>query len=206
MTRIAHYIRSAHWDREWYEPFQGYRLRLVSMLDEVLEQFDSDPTLKYTMDGQSIPIHDYLEIRPEQTSRIQKLISEQRLKVGPWYVAPDEWLVCGESLIRNLQMGIELAGQLGAPASRAGFACDQFGHVGQLPQIFDQLGIGGAFVWRGTNEREHHGHFMWKSPDGTAIPAYRFGKSGYGMLAYRVRDVFEPTKPLVPSEAVTKLI
>jgi alpha-mannosidase len=37
MNRTAHYIRSTHWDREWYQPFQGYRMRLVSMLDEVLE-------------------------------------------------------------------------------------------------------------------------------------------------------------------------
>src|ERR1019366_7533229 len=145
MTRIAHYVRSAHWDREWYEPFQGYRMRLVSMLDEVLEQLARDPTFKYTMDGQSIPIHDYLEIRPEQTSRIQKFITEQRLKVGPWYVAPDEWLVCGESLIRNLERGIQDAQRWGGTSSLAGFACDQFGHIGQLPQIFAQFGIGGAF-------------------------------------------------------------
>src|ERR1700729_3249174 len=114
MKHIAHYIRSAHWDREWYEPFQGYRMRLVSMLDEVLEHLEKDPSFRFTMDGQFIPIQDYLEIRPERLGQIKKHVAAGRLKVGPWYVAPDEWLVCGESLIRNLEMGIELAGQLGA--------------------------------------------------------------------------------------------
>jgi alpha-mannosidase len=206
MTRNAHYIRSTHWDREWYEPFQGYRMRLVSMLDEVVETMRGDADFKFVMDGQAIPVFDYLEIRPERGEAIRRLAAEGRFKVGPWYVAPDEWLVCGESLVRNLEMGIETANGLGAPSSRAGFVCDQFGHIGQLPQIFDQFGIAGAFIWRGTTERENHGHFLWQSPDGTTLPTYRFGPSGYCTLAYRVRDVFAPEKPLNVHEAVERLV
>jgi len=66
MTRIAHYVRSTHWDREWYEPFQGYRMRLVSMLDEVLENLRKDSAFKFVMDGQTIPVYDYLEVRLEK--------------------------------------------------------------------------------------------------------------------------------------------
>jgi alpha-mannosidase len=204
MARTAHYIRSAHWDREWYQPFQGFRMRLVSMLDEVLDTLSTDPAFRFVMDGQTIPIDDYLEIRPEKSELVRQFVTDGRLKVGPWYVAPDEWLVSGESIIRNLEMGIERAEKLGAPSSRAGFVCDQFGHIGQLPQIFDQFGIGAAFVWRGTNEK--NAHFLWQSPDGTKLPTYRFGPSGYGMLAYRVRDVFKPEKPLELEDAIAKLV
>ena len=206
MPRIAHYVSSTHWDREWYEPFQGFRMRLVSMLDEVFDTFDCDPEFKkFYMDGQVIPILDYLEIRPENRERIGKYLTNGRLRIGPWYVLPDEWLVCGESLVRNLQYGMEVAKQLGAEPSRTGFACDMFGHVGQMPQIFDQLGIPVAFVWRGTYEKEHHGHFNWAAPDGTTVPAYRFGRRGYCSYAFEVRrvNIFES---FVLDDAVDRLV
>ncbi|MDB5325895.1 MAG: alpha-mannosidase, partial [Phycisphaerales bacterium] len=64
MKRIAHYIRSSHWDREWYEPMQHLRMRLVATLDEVLAHLAADADFRFDTDGQSIPIEDYLEIRP----------------------------------------------------------------------------------------------------------------------------------------------
>ena len=191
MARTAHYVASTHWDREWYEPYQGFRMRLVSMLDEVFATFESDPAFKsFVMDGQVIPILDYLEIKPENRKLVESYVRKGRLKLGPWYVLPDEWLVSGESLVRNLQTGIELAGEFGAPSSRAGFMCDMFGHVGQMPQIFDQMNIPVSFVWRGTLEKESPGHFNWKAPDGTITPAYRFGRTGYCTYAFAVRDPF----------------
>src|SRR4051812_32959370 len=175
MPRTAHYVISTHWDREWYEPLQGYRMRLVSLLDEVFDTFERDPPFSiFTMDGQYIPIADYLEVRPERAECVRRYVKQGRLKVGPWYVLPDEWLVSGESLIRNIQLGLRLSSKLGAPPSRAGFACDLFGHISQLPQLFQQLGIPFGYVWRGTYEREHKGHLNWQSPDGTVLPAYRF--------------------------------
>ena len=187
--RTAHYLVSTHWDREWYEPFQGFRMRLVSLLDEVFETFDKDPAFRsFVMDGQVIPIHDYLEIRPEKRELVERFVREGRLKLGPWYVQPDEWLASGESIVRNLQMGMRLSMELGASPPWAGFACDQFGHVGQMPQIFDQLGIPAAFVWRGSPVREHVRHFNWKAPDGTVIPTYRFGRRGYCSYYFRVRQ------------------
>src|SRR3954449_9834702 len=130
MPRVAHYVASTHWDREWYEPLQGYRMRLVSLLDEVLDTLARDPAFKiFTMDGQFIPVNDFLEIRPEKRETLQLFAREGRFKAGPWYVLPDEWLVSGESIIRNIQLGMRLADELGGGTSRAGFACDLFGHI-----------------------------------------------------------------------------
>jgi alpha-mannosidase/mannosylglycerate hydrolase len=205
--RTAHYVISTHWDREWYEPLQGFRMRLVSMLDEVFDTLERDPAFKtFVMDGQYIPIADYLEIRPEKLETIRRFVREGRFKAGPWYVLPDEWLVSGESLIRNLQLGMRLAAELGAPSSRAGFACDLFGHISQLPQIFTQLGIPFAYIWRGTYEREHHGHLNWKSPDGTSIPSYRFGRVGYCSWAFDVRESHKPDERFNPEAAVQKVV
>ena len=71
MTRTAHYVSSTHWDREWYESFQGFRMRLVTLLDEVIETLERDPAFaSFVLDGQVIPLHDYLEVRPERADRV----------------------------------------------------------------------------------------------------------------------------------------
>lgn len=188
MTRTAHFIASTHWDREWYEPFQGFRMRLVSMLDEVLETLNSDPDfVSFMTDSQSVMLLDYLAIRPERTARVRELLRTGRLVTGPWYVLPDEWLVSGESLIRNIELGRQVARELGGEPMSAGMVVDQFGHISQLPQIFSQFGFPMAFVWRGTSERAHKGHFVWHGPDGSALPTYRFGVSGYPSIEFHFR-------------------
>jgi len=45
-------VPHTHWDREWYEPFQRFRLRLVALLDEVLDTMEREPGYHFTLDGQ----------------------------------------------------------------------------------------------------------------------------------------------------------
>ncbi len=207
MARTAHYVASTHWDREWYEPFQGFRMRLVSMLDEVFDTMERDPSFRtFVMDGQVIPVLDYLEIRPEREETVRRFAREGRLRLGPWYVLPDEWLVSGESIVRNIEYGMALAREYGAEPSRAGFLCDMFGHTGQMPQILTGFGSPAAFIWRGTHEREHHGIVRWESPDGTALPTYRFGPDGYCTYAFKVRGAFRTDEPFVFEDTVGRLV
>ena len=55
-----------HWDREWYESFQGFRSRLVEMADALLDGLDrrSDYNV-FHFDGQTIVLEDILEISPD---------------------------------------------------------------------------------------------------------------------------------------------
>ena len=185
-----HYIVSTHWDREWYESFQGFRYRLVRLMDRAIEGLESG-RLKgpFTLDGQVIPIEDFLEIRPEKRAQVEAMIAAGKIVVGPWYAMPDEFTVPGESLIRNLRMGHEMARAYGSQASKGGFMCDMFGHNSQMPQIFKGFGVRGAFLWRGTNLVDTR-NFIWEGADGTRIPAYRFGKIGYCSFAIGVRGKF----------------
>lgn len=186
--RKVHFVVSTHWDREWYQSFQGFRHRLVSMFDELLDTMDRDPRFhSFQTDGQSILLEDYLEIRPEREAGIKRLAREGRLEIGPWYVLPDEFLVSGESLIRNIKEGIRVSAKFGNP-SQAGFVADIFGHNSQIPQIMRGFGIDNFFMWRGTNEKERKANFRWCSPDGSEVLAYRFGpRWGYCDYTYRVR-------------------
>jgi len=91
-------VPHTHWDREWYLPFEFFRLRLGSVVDGVLDTLERDPSFtSFTLDGQAIVLEDYLEVRPEHAGRLQALLEAGRLEVGPSYVLPDEILVGGES-------------------------------------------------------------------------------------------------------------
>src|SRR5690349_18351178 len=61
--RTVHVVPHTHWDREWYRPFQSFRMRLVDCVDTVLDMMDADPRFAFTLDGQLATVDDYLEIR-----------------------------------------------------------------------------------------------------------------------------------------------
>ena len=104
------YLSGTHWDREWYQTFQGFRNRLVETVDDMIDYLEKDDKFGvFHFDGQTIVLEDYAEIAPENTDRLKKLISDGKIKVGPWYDMPDEFLLSGESLIRNLMKGTRLA-------------------------------------------------------------------------------------------------
>ncbi len=187
MNRKAHYVLSTHWDREWYQPFQDYRYRLVQLVDRILDGWQREELRgPFQTDGQAVMLEDYLEVRPERAEQVRQLAREGRFVVGPWYVLPDEFLVSGESLVRNLRLGRQVARSLGGQPSNAGFLCDMFGHNSQMPQILAGFGIRGAFVWRGCNLIDEH-LFRWRGADGTELPTYRFGRVGYCSYASQVR-------------------
>jgi alpha-mannosidase/mannosylglycerate hydrolase len=205
MPRKAHYVVSTHWDREWYQTFQDYRYRLVQLLDRVLEGWQREDLCgPFQTDGQAVILEDYLEVRPERAEQVSQLVREGRFVVGPWYVLPDEFLVSGESLIRNLRLGRETASRLGGRPSSAGFLCDMFGHNSQMPQILAGFGIRGGFLWRGINLVDQH-LFIWRGADGTELPVYRFGKIAYCSYAVQVRGA-NPSEPRpTPDEIETRL-
>lgn len=185
--RRCHYVVSTHWDREWYQTFQAFRFRLIKLMDRVLEGWRTGELAgPLQADGQAIMLEDYLEVRPERREEIERHAREGRLIIGPWYAMPDEFLVSGESLVRNLRFGHESARALGGEPSRAGFACDMFGHNSQLPQIYAGFGIIAALVWRGLNTWDRR-NLLWEGADGTTLPTYRFGRVGYCTFALDVR-------------------
>lgn len=193
-VRNVHYVLSSHWDREWYQTFQGFRQRLVHLLDRALRDLKSGELRgPFTTDGQAIMLEDYLEVRPEREAEVRELVRTGRLHVGPWFVLPDEWLVSGESLVRNLELGRAIARRLGGTPSSAGFACDLFGHVSQLPQVLHGFGIHNAMVWRGLEPRAS-ALFWWEAADGTRVLAYRFPRTAYCDYSWDVRRCHQHDK------------
>ena len=176
-----HLVPHTHWDREWYRPFQSFRMQLVDLVDRVLEMLEAEPDFAFTLDGQLATIDDYLEIRPEQAERIAGHVRSGRLAIGPWQILMDEFLVSGETLVRNLEAGWARATDFGEPMA-VGYLPDMFGHVAQMPQILRRAGIADAVVWRGVPASVDRHAFRWESPDGSWVRV-EYLPAGYGNAA-----------------------
>jgi alpha-mannosidase len=163
VTLVPH----THWDREWYEPFSVFSERLVEMMDTLLD-LEAAGFPHFHLDGQTAMIDDYLERRPERADELALRVRDGGLSAGPWVAQMDEFLASGESHIRNLEMGLTRARELGRVLD-VGYMPDQFGHIGQMPQILRAGGLGRAMVWRGVPREVASSTFRWRSPDGSEV-------------------------------------
>jgi len=202
-----HFVPHTHWDREWYITFQISRVRLVHLLDGLLDLLERDSTYThFTLDGQTIVLDDYLDVRPERREQLERFVRAGRLLIGPWTVLPDEFLVSPESLVRNLRLGRRKAAEFGGSMS-VGYVPDPFGHIGQLPQILRGFGIEDAAFRRGLGPEPCE--LWWEAADGSRV-LVSYLREGYDNAARLPREpaafaaaVASRDRALVPHSAVS---
>ncbi|TYP69496.1 alpha-mannosidase [Paenibacillus methanolicus] len=179
----AHLISHTHWDREWYMSYERHHVRLIELMDTLLDTFDLDPDYRtFFLDGQTIILDDYLQVRPERAEQLARHIREGRLIIGPWYILQDEFLTSSEANVRNLQIGHQDAARYGSVVAKIGYFPDSFGNIGQAPQLFAQAGIDNAFFGRGVKPtgfnnqvsesasfESPYSEMMWQAPDGSSV-------------------------------------
>ncbi len=178
----VHVISHTHWDREWYQDFQGFRQRLVFQTDAMLDVLENYPEFKcFHLDGQTCCVLDYLEIAAYNEARLRKQLLAGRVSIGPWFVMPDELLLSGESLTRNLMLGHRICRDFGVAPMPIGHVSDVFGHCSQLPQILAGFGIDCVLLNRGTTaEDDETSEMIWVGADGTESLIVRaFPDTGY---------------------------
>ncbi|MFU1796632.1 alpha-mannosidase [Paenibacillus azoreducens] len=181
-AKTVHIISHTHWDREWYLPYEKHHMRLIKLMDNLLATLQTDPDFKsFHLDGQTIMLEDYLQIRPEKRPLLEKYVREGRIHIGPWYILQDEFLTSSEANVRNLLYGIKDAKRFGA-VSRTGYFPDSFGNMGQAPQLLLQAGIENSVFGRGVkptgfnNEvseqaayESPYSEMVWEAPDGSRV-------------------------------------
>ncbi len=198
---VGHVVPHTHWDRAWYYPFEQFRLRLVKLMRKLLDILERDPSYKFHLDSQTIVIEDFLAVCPEQRERLIKFVRNGQLAIGPFYVQPDQFLVSGESLIRNLNIGLRQSAELGG-AEMVGYQADNFGHPAQLPQILQGFhigsfmtnmsrGIGREGIKKGRVQR-------WFAPDGVSSVCAYF-MVGYANFYYWGFDNLNPADYPTPA-------
>lgn len=203
----AHVVSHTHWDREWYRTFQQFRMRLVEMTDYLIDLMESNPDYKYfVFDGQTIVLEDYLEIRPENEKRLRSLIEQGRILIGPWYNQPDEFLVSGECMIRNLMRGKQQCDEYGNYMA-VGHVPDAFGHISQLPQILQGFGIDNAVLMRGITADQVDSEFTWRGSDGSEVLAVKLpDNNSYSNFLYRLLDTLKhDDKPIDEDQTLGEL-
>jgi alpha-mannosidase len=200
MSRPVAVVAHTHWDREWYAPFEYFRARLGELVDTLLAELDDNPGFRrFLLDGQMAVVDDYLSVRPDAANTIRRLNTSGRLAMGPWYVLMDEFCVSGETMVRNLQLGLARAAAFGG-AMPVGYLPDMFGHVGQMPQLLLQAGLAHAVVWRGVPASVTCTGFWWAAPDGSRVRA-EYLPVGYANGAYLPGDAADLVRRVQAHEA-----
>jgi mannosylglycerate hydrolase len=163
-----HIVPHTHWDREWYFTLEEFRYRLIKLMDTLLRCMEDESITYFVLDGQTIALSDYLEIRPENRERLEKLIRNRRLIIGPWYTQPNTFMSGAEAQVRNLLRGKQDMSKYGAVMSNINYLPDQFGFNSQMPQLmagFEMTHLVGA---RGLPKCSHT-YIKWEGSDKTTV-------------------------------------
>lgn len=181
-------VTHSHLDREWYRTAEAFRSRLVDTLDAALAMAEADPEFVFVLDGQSIVLEDFLELRPTARDAVVAAIARRQLSFGPWYVQPDGFIPSAESIVRNLLEG-RAAGVPFGSMSEVGYLPDTFGHPACLPMVLQGFGLKAFCFRRGMGDAKDQlpSEFRWEAPDGSAVLALYLAL-GYAGAAFLPPD------------------
>lgn len=182
MQKKVFIISHSHWDREWYMPYEQHHMRLIQLIDDLLEIFEKDPDFdSFHLDGQMIILEDYLQVRPEKKAALQRAINAGKLRIGPFYILQDDFLTSPEANVRNMLVGRELSKEWGTPVM-LGYFPDTFGNMGQTPQLMKKADLDVAAFGRGVRPigfdnrvlemgdySSQYSEMWWQGPDQTKI-------------------------------------
>lgn len=189
MVKKVFVVPHTHWDREWFFTSDQAKVYLLKDLKDVLDHLEASGQYgSFLLDGQSSLIEDYLNWRPQERKRVEKLVKEKKLILGPWYTQTDQYLASGESIINNLRIGMKQSDELGGHMNVA-YVPDSFGQESSMPQIYQQLGIDDAVLYRGFSlDDTKQSEFTWQGEDGSEISVFRMA------CGYFIGGVVDETK------------
>ncbi|NCC54009.1 MAG: alpha-mannosidase [Erysipelotrichia bacterium] len=180
MKKKIHVVPHSHWDREWYFTTSRSKVYLMKDLKDVLDTLDDDKEFKhYMLDAQGSLLDDYIKWMPQDKERIERLVKEGKLMIGPWYTQSDLMLISAESIVRNMYYGMKRCESFGKYMNVA-YVPDSFGQSGNMPQIYRQFGIEDTLFWRGvSDEMVQYTDFNWRGDDGSLVFAKQIPNGYY---------------------------
>lgn len=169
-------VSATHWDREWYFTENTSSVLLQRFFKDL-----SDVEHKFTLDGQSSLLENYVETENVEP-KLKKLMEDGNLQIGPLYAQSDVLNSTFGTTQYNILYGKKTIEEFGAKKVDTVFMPDTFGFNEQLPQIFVKNGYSNFTFWRGMKiaDQSIGNSFWWKGIDGTKINATAMLK-GYGL-------------------------
>ncbi|MEG2874523.1 glycoside hydrolase family 38 C-terminal domain-containing protein [Carnobacterium sp.] len=186
-----HVVAHTHWDREWYFSDNEAFIQFSYHMDEVIYALENGELDYYYLDGQLSILDDYLKVYPNQEAKIKELVEGNKLFIGPWYTQMDEFVVAGESVVKNLQIGIDMSKRLGGHTA-LGYLPDSFGQGKDMPKIYNGFGIEDAVFWRGMpNEVTKSREFYWTAEDGSKVLTINIRNGYYAGVALVEGEIYQ---------------
>ena len=186
-----HVVAHTHWDREWYFSDNEAFIQFSYHMDEVIYALENGELDYYYLDGQLSILDDYLKVYPNQETKIKELVEGNKLFIGPWYTQMDEFVVAGESVVKNLQIGIDMSKRLGGHTA-LGYLPDSFGQGKDMPKIYNGFGIEDAVFWRGMpNEVTKSREFYWTAEDGSKVLTISIRNGYYAGVALVEGEIYQ---------------
>ena len=169
-------VPHSHIDVEWYWTAEDMEAMLPQLFyDTTLPTMAKDAELCFAQDQTAI----WEKLVEHAQEQVLSMVQEGRLEpVGGTYVQAEAQEPCGESLIRNIQLGQRwMETHLGRRA-RCAWHTDVFGQIDQLPQIYRLAGFDSFAFMRDIHEKDDPEHFpteFWlEGPDGTKLLTHWF--------------------------------
>lgn len=150
---LIYIIIHQHWDPAWISQRRHTLPQLVILFEDILSKMKKSPSYKFTLDGQTHIIEDYLKQLPKKEANLKrkelsKYVKEGRLMVGPFYSQVDWNLPSEELLVRNLLIGHQEAKEFGK-VMKCGWVIDVFGFPEATVRILKGFDIDSVFLSRG---------------------------------------------------------
>lgn len=168
-------IGNAHidpvWLWRWQEGFSEIRATFRSALDRMNDY----PDFRFT--SACAVYYEWIEkVDPEMFAEIRQRVKEGRWNiVGGWFLQPDCNIPSGESLARHSLISQRYFKEKFGITAKTGYNVDSFGHNASIPMILRQSGMKNyVFMRPGPHENaDLDDLFIWESPDGSSVRAYR---------------------------------
>lgn len=166
-----HLICNAHldpiWQWEWEEGAAAAISTFRSAAD-LADEFD------YIFCHNEVTLYKYIsEYAPALFERIKQLVRKGKWHImGGWYLQPDCNMPCGESIVRQIRVGMKYFRENFGVEPTTAINFDSFGHSKGLVQIMKKCGQDSYIFCRSGNDPLPARNFLWKGFDNTEIKAF----------------------------------
>lgn len=161
-----YYVGLHHIDLAWKRPKDEYVEMIEVFCLRILDALDRRPDFKFAIE-QAAHYRTLSITRPDLVARLKPYVQNGRLEfVGGLASTLETNIPCGESFVKNQQLGMKWVRENFGVVPKTGWLIDTFGVNAQVPQILRQFGIADLMANR-LGGRQFRNVFLAVGLDGT---------------------------------------